>query len=138
MSFLLFLLTECALLLKPISLFHKILNRSSELTPLTFKPTPVNLPPTASMGKVFLEHPGGTRLYSCAKCGTVLTNREYLVSTRFTGSTGRAFLFNKVRDSESVWSIRDCDVVKVLKGGATIKTKQLKSIIIVFKILNLL
>ena len=48
------------------------------------------------MGKMFLEHPGGTRLYSCAKCHTVLTNRANLLSTRFTGSTGRAFLFKKV------------------------------------------
>ena len=48
------------------------------------------------MGKMFLEHPGGTRLYTCAKCSTVLTNRANLLSTRFTGSTGRAFLFKKV------------------------------------------
>ena len=48
------------------------------------------------MGKMFLEHPGGTRLYSCAKCSTVLTNRANLLSTRFTGATGRAFLFKKV------------------------------------------
>lgn len=35
-------------------------------------------------------------MYSCANCDTVLTNRKALVSTRFTGSTGRAFLFSKV------------------------------------------
>ncbi|XP_028395048.1 protein yippee-like 5 [Dendronephthya gigantea] len=48
------------------------------------------------MGKTFLQHPGGVRLYSCAKCDTVLTNKSQLISMRFTGATGRAFLFNKV------------------------------------------
>ncbi|KAK3700095.1 protein yippee-like 5 [Actinia tenebrosa] len=48
------------------------------------------------MGRIFLDHPGGTRLYSCANCDTVLTNRSELISMRFTGSTGRAFLFHKV------------------------------------------
>ncbi|XP_033637147.1 protein yippee-like 5 [Asterias rubens] len=48
------------------------------------------------MGRIFLEHIGGTRLFSCANCDTVLTNRIELMSTRFTGSTGRAFLFKKV------------------------------------------
>ncbi|CAG0917647.1 unnamed protein product [Notodromas monacha] len=48
------------------------------------------------MGRIFLEHLGGQRLFSCIGCDTVLTNRSELVSTRFTGATGRAFLFNKV------------------------------------------
>jgi len=48
------------------------------------------------MGRIFIEHIGGTRLFSCASCDTVLTNRGELISTRFTGATGRAFLFNKV------------------------------------------
>ena len=48
------------------------------------------------MGRVFLEHIGGSRLFSCANCDTVLTNRNELMSTRFTGATGRAFLFNRV------------------------------------------
>ncbi|XP_011503700.1 PREDICTED: protein yippee-like 5 [Ceratosolen solmsi marchali] len=48
------------------------------------------------MGVIFLEHIGGTRLFSCASCDTNLTNRDQLISTRFTGATGRAFLFNKV------------------------------------------
>ena len=33
------------------------------------------------MGRVFLEHPGGTRVYCCANCDTALTNRTELVST---------------------------------------------------------
>ncbi len=48
------------------------------------------------MGRIFLNHLGGTRLFSCASCDTPLTNRSELISTRFTGATGRAFLFNHV------------------------------------------
>ncbi|VEN35736.1 unnamed protein product [Callosobruchus maculatus] len=48
------------------------------------------------MGRIFLEHMGGSRLFSCARCDTNLTNRNELISTRFTGATGRAFLFNRV------------------------------------------
>ena len=33
------------------------------------------------MGRVFLDHPGGLRIYSCANCDTPLTNRSELVST---------------------------------------------------------
>jgi len=47
------------------------------------------------MGRVFLEHIGGQRLFSCQQCDTNLTNRSELISTRFTGATGRAFLFNR-------------------------------------------
>lgn len=50
-----------------------------------------------TMGRIFLDHIGGTRLFSCANCDTILTNRSELISTRFTGATGRAFLFNKVQ-----------------------------------------
>ncbi|KTF76948.1 hypothetical protein cypCar_00044400 [Cyprinus carpio] len=50
------------------------------------------------MGRIFLDHIGGTRLFSCANCDTILTNRSELISTRFTGATGRAFLFNKARE----------------------------------------
>ncbi|XP_076463919.1 protein yippee-like 5 [Babylonia areolata] len=48
------------------------------------------------MGRIFLQHIGGTRMFSCASCDTQLTNRSELISTRFTGATGRAFLFNRV------------------------------------------
>ena len=48
------------------------------------------------MGRVFLEHIGGKRLFSCATCFTNLTNRNELISTRFTGATGRAYLFHRV------------------------------------------
>ncbi len=48
------------------------------------------------MGRIYLEHIGGKRLFSCAQCETHLTNRRELISTRFTGATGRAFLFNRV------------------------------------------
>lgn len=48
------------------------------------------------MGRLFLRHLGGKRLFCCRSCSTALTNRSKLVSTRFTGSTGRAFLFTEV------------------------------------------
>ena len=34
------------------------------------------------MGRIFIQHMGGTRLFSCASCETVLTNRDELISTR--------------------------------------------------------
>jgi len=48
------------------------------------------------MGVPFLEHIGGKRLYNCVKCQTVFTNHSHLLSTKFTGATGRAWLFDKV------------------------------------------
>ena len=47
------------------------------------------------MGRLFLEYPSGEKIYTCAQCNTPLTNKENLRSNRFTGSTGRAFLFDK-------------------------------------------
>ncbi|KAL5107600.1 Protein yippee [Taenia crassiceps] len=47
------------------------------------------------MGRLFVEHLGGERVFVC-HCHTPLTNRDELLSTRFTGSTGRAFLFHRV------------------------------------------
>jgi hypothetical protein len=38
---------------------------------------------TARMGRIFLEHIGGVRLFSCAHCDTVLTNRSELISTTY-------------------------------------------------------
>ena len=38
-----------------------------------------------NMGRIFLQHIGGTRVFSCASCDTQLTNRSELISTRFTG-----------------------------------------------------
>lgn len=48
------------------------------------------------MGRLFLEHIGGIKLYSCGECNTNLTNKSELISTRFTGATGRAYLFKRV------------------------------------------
>eukprot|EP00112_Aurelia_sp_Birch-Aquarium-sp1_P009546 Seg2088.2 transcript_id=Seg2088.2/GoldUCD/mRNA.D3Y31 product="Protein yippee-like 5" protein_id=Seg2088.2/GoldUCD/D3Y31 len=48
------------------------------------------------MGRVFLDHPGGTRLFSCRQCLICMTNRTRLSFCKFTGATGRAFLFHKV------------------------------------------
>ena len=47
------------------------------------------------MGHIFLQHCGGHRLYSCSSCKTVITNKNELISSRFNGSTGRAYLFKR-------------------------------------------
>ncbi|OQV18458.1 putative Protein yippee [Hypsibius exemplaris] len=57
------------------------------------------------MGVVFLEHPNGPRYYCCKTChSTPLTNRSEIMSTRFQGATGRAYLF------------RSCINVRLLKA----------------------
>ena len=33
------------------------------------------------MGRTFIEHPGGARVYKCSNCETPLTNRGELIST---------------------------------------------------------
>lgn len=57
------------------------------------------------MGKIFLDHIGGTRLFSCAACDVNLTNRAELISTRFTGATG-IFIFTFLLLSWN-WSLRN-------------------------------
>lgn len=42
------------------------------------------------MGKIFLDHSGGHKLYGCISCDTNLTNKSELISTRFTGATGNS------------------------------------------------
>jgi hypothetical protein len=49
-----------------------------------------------NMGRIYLEHFGGAKLFVCGQCDTFLTNRGELISSRFTGATGRAYLFGKV------------------------------------------
>ncbi|XP_035214269.1 protein yippee-like [Stegodyphus dumicola] len=48
------------------------------------------------MGVVFLEHLGGYLIYVCDTCDAYLTNRSELLSTRFTSSTGAAYMFKNV------------------------------------------
>uniref|UniRef100_A0A182ME03 Protein yippee-like n=1 Tax=Anopheles culicifacies TaxID=139723 RepID=A0A182ME03_9DIPT len=48
------------------------------------------------MGKTFREHTNGQRLYNCAVCNANLTNWDELISTRFRGTTGPAYLFKRV------------------------------------------
>ncbi|XP_053662999.1 protein yippee-like [Anopheles marshallii] len=48
------------------------------------------------MGRIFLEHINGQKLYNCAACNTNLTNWEQLISTRYIGTTGPAYLFRRV------------------------------------------
>lgn len=45
------------------------------------------------MGRVFLDHIGGIKLYSCGECNTNLTNKSELISTRFTGATGTLSIY---------------------------------------------
>jgi len=80
------------------------------------------------MGRIFLDHIGGTRLFSCANCDTILTNRSELISTRFTGATGRAFLFNKACVhtytrvcvcEASLYSLCVCSMYRVNSSGPT-------------------
>uniref|UniRef100_A0A0N4ZB22 Protein yippee-like n=1 Tax=Parastrongyloides trichosuri TaxID=131310 RepID=A0A0N4ZB22_PARTI len=52
------------------------------------------------MGRLFIEHLGGKRMYVCRKCNTYLTNKDEMVSNRFTGATGRAYLFDRVVNLE--------------------------------------
>ena len=47
------------------------------------------------MGRVYVEHPNGDKIFICASCLTPLTNSSDLLSTRFHGATGRAFFFKK-------------------------------------------
>ncbi|GMT24351.1 hypothetical protein PFISCL1PPCAC_15648, partial [Pristionchus fissidentatus] len=55
------------------------------------------------MGRLFAEHRGGIIVYNCKACGVFLTNKENLVSTRFQGASGKAYLFQKV------WNIKEED-----------------------------
>ncbi|XP_058127142.1 protein yippee-like [Anopheles ziemanni] len=53
------------------------------------------------MGKVFMDHIGGRKLYNCAACGTNLTNRRNLllifVDTSYgAGASGRFYMFQRV------------------------------------------
>ena len=59
------------------------------------------------MGRVFLDHPGGTRIYSCANCDTPLTNRSELVST-VSGEKCRRFT--------GIWCTVLCDVGVAVNG----------------------
>ena len=56
--------------------------RSSENIPLSsdFFLAIAHRETTRNMGRIFLDHPGGTRLYSCANCDTALTSRSLLTS----------------------------------------------------------
>ncbi|KER18694.1 hypothetical protein T265_15886 [Opisthorchis viverrini] len=48
------------------------------------------------MGRIFIEHLGGEKVFHCRRCGVPLSNDSEIVSTRFNGSSGRAYLFNRV------------------------------------------
>ena len=46
------------------------------------------------MGRIFIQHMGGTRLFSCASCETVLTNRDELISTRYIHASDQTNIYN--------------------------------------------
>lgn len=48
------------------------------------------------MGKIFLQHSNGLRFFQCKSCKTNLARKKDLVSTKFTGATGKAYLFKTV------------------------------------------
>lgn len=47
------------------------------------------------MGRLFMDHMGGSRVILCSKCDTPLTNKDNLESGNYQGSTGKAYLFTK-------------------------------------------
>uniref|UniRef100_A0A182PFM6 Protein yippee-like n=1 Tax=Anopheles epiroticus TaxID=199890 RepID=A0A182PFM6_9DIPT len=47
------------------------------------------------MGKIFLEHMNGPELFNCGHCDTNITTKGELISTRFVGESGAAFLFKR-------------------------------------------
>lgn len=85
------------------------------------------------MGRIFLDHIGGSRLFSCASCDTILTNRSELISTRFTGATGRAFLFNRVVNLNYRLGILVCRIPNYVMVKSTLKTVFLMSDHLVFQ-----
>ncbi|CAH8602817.1 unnamed protein product [Dicrocoelium dendriticum] len=48
------------------------------------------------MGRIFIEHLGGDKVFLCKTCGIPLSSDKEIVSTRFNGSSGPAYLFNRV------------------------------------------
>ena len=48
------------------------------------------------MGRIYLEHLGGSKLFSCAECDAFISSREELFSSQYLASTERAYSFNKV------------------------------------------
>ena len=48
------------------------------------------------MGRKFYEHMGGEIVYHCKECEMWITNAESYVGKNITGSSGVAWLFDKV------------------------------------------
>lgn len=46
------------------------------------------------MGKIIIEYFEGNRIYVCNSCQLHLSKEDYLLSKNFTGSSGRAMLFD--------------------------------------------
>ena len=61
------------------------------------------------MGRLYLEHFGGSILYNCADCDNFLSNIENVVSDHFQGPNGNAYLFLRVAN------VINCENVKPIK-----------------------
>ncbi|KAK6740962.1 hypothetical protein RB195_009047 [Necator americanus] len=57
------------------------------------------------MPRVFLEHWGGRRTFSCEKCGTYLSNRQEVVSTRDLRDGTR------LAPAASSWNRAECKLI---------------------------
>ncbi|KAL7677795.1 hypothetical protein ACOME3_004029 [Neoechinorhynchus agilis] len=53
------------------------------------------------MGRKYLRYLNASKIYVCQKCFAHLAKKRDIVSTRFTGSTGRAYLFKRVYNTMS-------------------------------------
>ena len=47
------------------------------------------------MGRIHFRHPNGKSNYICKNCKLPLADKKWLLSTKFTGSSGRAVLIEK-------------------------------------------
>ncbi|CAJ0572568.1 unnamed protein product, partial [Mesorhabditis spiculigera] len=52
------------------------------------------------MGREYYDHKGGLRYVCCEKCRVYLTTKDEMISSKFTGQTGPAYLFDKVWNIE--------------------------------------
>lgn len=48
------------------------------------------------MGKIFVEHCNGKLFYECKSCKTSIANKCDIISTEFSCTHGRAYLFKRV------------------------------------------
>uniref|UniRef100_A0A7R9U7K2 Protein yippee-like n=1 Tax=Pinguiococcus pyrenoidosus TaxID=172671 RepID=A0A7R9U7K2_9STRA len=47
------------------------------------------------MGRIFRRYLEGPKIYCCSTCGTHLSTNDQIISRRFRGRGGQAYLFNR-------------------------------------------